>query len=450
MSKILEMKARRAELSAEVGKLAALEAAGTDLSAEQLAGIDAMQKEFDELGAKINRAEQAERMAASTATQVEALNVQGAPPAAGAKPAAQPRADVETRPNQLGRLVAAIGTFKGMHPLAAAPYAATQFGEDIGAVLADNVSTGGGVLIPQNLGREIIERLTPLAVVRQLGAVPLPLPQGGNLTLGRNKEGMQGSYVTQVGDKDTDRIPESNQKFEPASLKARTFAGLMPINNDFLRNAQNGAMLALIEQDALKGLASSEDAQFLRGSDNGGKAPKGLLNWALAGNKKAATDLTGATQAEVVQKVRSDLSLLILLVETGNSLLTKGGWAMAPRTRRFLMALTDGNGNKAFPEMEQGMLMGYPIRATTNIPVNLGVGANESEIYFGDWADFYIGEDGGIEFAMSTEANWVDANGNNRSAFQENATLLRAILRHDFAPRHVENVSMLTAVKWGV
>lgn len=450
MSKILEMKARRAELSAEVKKLADLEMAGTALTAEQLASIDAMQTEFNDLGAKINRAEAAEQMAAATATQVETLKAQGAPPAAGNKQPAEPRAGVDARPNQLGRLVAAIGAFKGMHPLAAAPYAAQQFGEDIGAVLADNVTTGGGVLIPQNLGAEIIERLTPLAVVRQLGAVPLPLPQGGNLTLGRNKDGMQGSYVTQVGDKDTDRIAESDQKFESASLKARTFAGLMPINNDFLRNAQNGAMLALIEQDALKGLASSEDAQFLRGSDNGGKAPKGLLNWALAGNKQAAPDLTTATtQAELVQMVRSALSLLILLVEAGNSLLVKGGWAMAPRSRRFLMALTDGNGNKAFPEMEQGMLMGYPIRATTNIPVNLGAGTNESEIYFGDWADFYIGEDGGIEFAMSSEANWVDANGNNRSAFQENATLLRAILRHDFAPRHVENVSMLTGVKWG-
>ena len=111
--------------------------------------------------------------------------------------------------------------------------------------------------------------------------------------------------------------------------------------------------------------------------------------------------------------------------------------------------LVDGNGNKAFPEMEKGELMGYPIRATTNIPVNLGAGVNESEIYFGDWADFYIGEDGTMEFAVSTEATWVDDEGYTRSAFQENQTLIRAVLRHDFAPRHVENVAVLTAVKWG-
>ena len=83
MSKILEMKARRAELAAEVKALAQLEAAGTELSAEQLADIEAKQKEFDELGAKINRAEAAERMAASAATQVETLRVQGAPPMLG-------------------------------------------------------------------------------------------------------------------------------------------------------------------------------------------------------------------------------------------------------------------------------------------------------------------------------------------------------------------------------
>jgi HK97 family phage major capsid protein len=463
MSKILEMKARRAELAAEVNALAQLEAGGTELSAEQLADIEAKQKEFDELGAKINRAEAAEHMAASAATQVETLRVQGAPPAstyvpdartagvmrmAFGLPFAEPKANAEPRPHHFGRLIAAVTTFKGMHPVAAAPHAAELFGEDIGAVLADNVATGGGILIPQNLGQQIIERLTPMAVVRQLGAEPLPLPQGGNLTLGRNKEGMQGSYVTQAGNKDTDRIAESDAKFESVQLKSRTFAGLMPINNDFLRNANNDAMLRLIEQDAIKGLAAAEDAQFLRGSDNGGKAPKGLLNWALAANKKVASVLSG-TQAEIVQKVRSELSLLILLVESGNSMMLKPGWAVAPRTRRFLMALVDGNGNKAFPEMEQGLLMGYPLRASTNIPVNLGAGTNESEIYFGDWADFYIGEDGGMEFAVATEASWQDVGGNQRNAFQENVTLLRAILRHDFAPRHVENVAVLTAVKWG-
>lgn len=447
MSKILEMKARRAQLAAQVQQLAALEAGGTELSAEQLTSIEAMQTEFDELGAKINRLEQAERMAAATAQQVETLNSQGAPPTASRVPA-QATQPVEARPLQLGRLVAALGTFKGMHPRAAAPFAAEQFGEDIGAVLADNASTGGGVLIPQNLGSQIIERLTPFAVVRQMGTVPLPLPRGGNLTLGRNKEGMQGSYVTQVGDKDTDRIGESNQKFESVSLKARTFAGLMPINNDFIRNAVNDQILSLIEQDAAKGLAAAEDSQFLRGSGNNGLAPKGLLNWALDANKQAAPVLSG-TQAEVVQKVRSFLSLLILLVEAANSAMAKPGWVVAPRTFRFLLALTDGNGNKAFPELEQGSLMGFPLKRTTNVPVNLGTDGKASEIYFGDWGDFYIGEDGGLEFAMATEASWVDADGNQRNAFQENATLLRAILRHDFAPRHVENIAIGTGVTWG-
>ncbi|HJV92170.1 MAG TPA: phage major capsid protein, partial [Azonexus sp.] len=445
-----EMKARRAELSAKVGELAALEAGGTALNTEQLASIDAMQKEFDELGAKINRAEQAERMAAATATQVETLKAQGAPPAASEKPAAQPRADVETRPHALGRLVAALGNFKGMHPAAAAPFAAEQYGEDIGAVLANSAASGGNVLVPQNLSAEIIELLTPLAVVRQLGAESLPLPKGGNITLGRNIEGVVGSYVTQVGDKDTDRIQTDAPKYDSAELKARTFAGLIPVNNDFLRNAQNGAMLALIEGDTSRGLASQEDAQFIRGSDAGGKAPKGLLNWALAGNKIPAAAATG-TAVEILAKVDQDLSKLILALEGANSLLRKAGWIMAPRTKRFLMSLRDGNGNKAYPEMDQGLLKGYPFRSTTNVPVNLVNGAStcESEIYFADFGDCYIGEDGAIEFAVATEASYVDADGNVRHAFQENQTLVRAILRHDFAPRHVENVAVLTNVTWG-
>lgn len=448
MATINEMRARRAEISQRVTALATLEAGGVDLSAEQMTELDGLKVEFADLSGKIERAEAAERMAAATATQVETLKAQGAPPTGSDKPAAQPRADVENRPHMLGRLVAALGNFKGMHPAAAAPFASEQYGEDIGAVLANSAASGGNVLVPTNLGAEIIELLTPLAVVRQLGAVPLPLPKGGNITLGRNIEGVIGSYVTQVGDKDTDSIPVDSPKYDAIELKARTFAGLIPVNNDFLRNAQNTAMLALIEGDTARGLASQEDAQFIRGSDNGGKAPKGLLNWAVAGNKFDATAATG-TAAEIVQKVRLDLSKMILALEGANSLLRKAGWILAPRTKRFLMALTDGNGNKAFPEMEQGMLMGFPFRSTTSVPVNLGVGTNESEIYFVDFGDCYIGEDGAIEFAVATEASYKDAGGFTRHAFQENQTLVRAILRHDFAPRHVENVALLQKVTWG-
>lgn len=442
---INEMRARRAQISQRVSALAAIEIGGAELSAENLTELSALQTEFADLTGRLERAEAAERMAAATATQVETLTAHSAQPATLA---AQPRAAVEPRPHALGRLVAAIGSSKGLHPVAAAPMVAEPFGEDISAVLANSSLSGGNVLVPQNLGAEIIELLTPLAVVRQLGAVPMPLPAGGNLHLGRNIDGVVGSYTTQTGDPVTDRIDVDSPRYDEVELKARTFTGLIPVNNEFLRNAQNPAMLALIEGDTAMGLASQEDSQFIRGSDAGGKSPKGLLNWALSGNKLNASALSG-TAVEVLAKVDADLSKLILALEGANSLMRKAGWIVAPRVKRFLMSLRDGNGNKAFPEMDIGLLKGYPFRATTNVPVNLGAGGNESEIYFADFGDCYIGEDGAIEFAVATEASYVDADGKVRHAFQENQTLVRATLRHDFAPRHIESVAVLQKVTWG-
>lgn len=46
------------------------------------------------------------------------------------------------------------------------------------------------------------------------------------------------------------------------------------------------------------------------------------------------------------------------------------GWGMSNRTYMKLFGLRDGNGNKVYPEMAQGMLKGYPIQHTSAIPVN--------------------------------------------------------------------------------
>lgn len=447
MSQILELRNRRATISARVNELAKIEEGGGELSVEQLTELAALEKEFAETGAKIARLEAAQRMAAETALQVDTLRAPQPPPAGSTVPA-QPRGEIEFRPHAIGRLIGAIAKYQGMHPLAAAPYAAESYGEDIGAVLAAGNSSGGAVLVPQNLGTEIIELLTPHAVVRQMGAVVMPLPQGGNIELGRNRGGIVGGYTTQTGDKDTDRIKTSTPKFDSLKLKARTFSGLVPINSDFLRNAQNQSVQTLIEGDLGIGMANQEDQQFLRGSEDGGKAPKGMLNWVIPINTFEQTVLP-TDRIQLIETIKQDTGRMILALENANSLMRKVGWVMAPRTKRFLMDLVDGNGNKAFPEMEQGLFRGYPYKATTNVPVNLGANGKESELYFTDFGDCYIGEDGAIELSVAAEASYMDGDGNWRSAYQENQILIRAVLRHDFGPRHVESIAVMKKLTWG-
>jgi hypothetical protein len=52
--------------------------------------------------------------------------------------------------------------------------------------------------------------------------------------------------------------------------------------------------------------------------------------------------------------------------------------------------------------------------------------------------------------ATSSEAAYVDVNGNMVSAFQNDLTLLRAIEEHDFAPRHDEAIGVISGAGWSL
>lgn len=121
---------------------------------------------------------------------------------------------------------------------------------------------------------------------------------------------------------------------------------------------------------------------------------------------------------------------------------------MSNRSYMKLYGLRDGNGNKVYPEMANGMLKGYPIERTSAIPQNLGAGSNESEIYFADFNDVVIGEDGIMKIDFSKEATYPDAEGNMISAFTNNQSVIRVVTEHDIGFRHVEGLVLGTGILW--
>lgn len=434
MSKILEMKARRAELAASVKQLAALEAGGTALSAEQLASIDAMQQEFDALGAKISRAEAAERMTAATAVAVETLTAAVPPPVASVP--AQPAGD-RVRGAGLARMVSALAAANGDIGRAASLAASRGYGDDVSAALSTATPGGGGVLVPQSFSQELIELLRPQSVVRSLGTRSVPLVNG-NMTIPRVKGGAVVNYVGSDAD-----IPTSDMSFADLKLSAKTLVGLVPVSNDLIAfSGTSDSVDQIVAGDLSQAVALREDKAFLR-DDGSADTPKGLLHWALTTAKLPASD--GGT----LQKVDLDLGRAQLCLRNANSNFVKPGWVMSPRTYTFLESLRDGNGNKAYPELAGGTLKGYPVRMTTQIPDNLGAGGDASEIYLADFGDCFIGETGTFTIDISREATYKDSNGNTVSAFQRRQTLIRVVAQHDFGPRHQENIAVLTGVTWG-
>ena len=86
-----------------------------------------------------------------------------------------------------------------------------------------------------------------------------------------------------------------------------------------------------------------------------------------------------------------------------------------------------------------GTLLGYRFATTSQISVNVTVGASTdttSIIWSSDWDEAWIGENHQLELELSSEASYTpDGGATWVSSFQTNQTLFRAIAMHDFALR---------------
>lgn len=435
MSKVLQLRNERAQLNTQLQALAKIESEGGALTVEQLASFADLEAKINAITDQIGRAEVAERSAAASAVPVnESAQGINSPPGSRVEgPFNQP-----TKPDvAMAQMVRLLVQAQGNQQQAAELAKTNGFGADVHMALSTVTPGAGGVLVPENFSSGVIESLRPKSVVRRMGAVSLPL-NNGNLTLPRINGNTSVSYIGTETD-----IPLTNMSFEDLKLSAKKAAAIVPISNDLLAfSGVNPRVDALVSSDLATSMGLSEDLHFIRGS-GAALLPKGLRYWAPAGHLVAQP--AGVTLADI----DAFLGGLMLRLEVANVDLAACGWLMHPRTIRWLQSLRDGNGNKAYPEIDAGLLKGYKWALTTQIPVNLGVGGNESEIYFANFADCYIGEVEQLAIAISTEAAYKDGEGNVVSAFQRDQTLIRVISKHDFGPRHVESVAVGTGLTWG-
>lgn len=423
---IEELRRKRAGINQQVQALAALETGGTVLSAEQLAEFTNLQQEFDGITATITRLEAAERAAALVAVPVQATTQ-------------APGIIIKNEPKQyvgagMTRLVMSIAAGSGDLNLAA-KFAADELNDKEISMAISTAGGSGGALIPQNLHSEVIELLSDRTIVRKLGARSIPLPNG-NMALPRMAGGATASYTGENKDAKT-----SESKFDDVKLTAKTMIAMVPMSNQLIGRA-GFSVEQLVLQDILTAIAVREDKAFMR-DDGTGDTPIGMKARATEWNRL----LPWEAAAEVnLNTIDTYLDSMLLMAMDGNSNMISCGWGMSNRTYMKLFGLRDGNGNKVYPEMASGLLKGYPIQRTSAIPANLGAGGKETEIYFADFNDVVIGEDGNMKVDFSKEATYIDADGNTVSAFSRNQSLIRVVTEHDIGFRHPEGLVLGTKV----
>jgi len=275
--------------------------------------------------------------------------------------------------------------------------------------------------------------------VRKLGARTIGMP-GGQLTFGR-----QNGTPTAFWSGESSAIPVSQGEYGQLKLVAKKLAILISISNELIHDETIPAGIgAMVEDDAMRTAANAEDVAFLRGS--GANTPTGIK-----GSVDASHLLTssGAT----TENIMDDLSQAEQLVKSADIDGEAFGWVFTSRTEARLKRLRDANGWVYRDEMLRGTLNGHPYMTTNSIPDDLDFtaagNANESEIYFGDFNEFVIGETLDLRVEEFNGASYIDENAQQVNGVQNDETVIRLTHRVDCALRHNRAFTVIQGVTYG-
>jgi len=218
-------------------------------------------------------------------------------------------------------------------------------------------------------------------------------------------------------------------------LTPKSVGALVKLSNRLLR-LSNPSAEAMVRADVARVISLAIDLAALRGSGASGQ-PTGIANTAGINTKPFGTN---TPNFDFFFDMEYELAV-------DNALRGKLGFVFHPCVKRSLSKLKvaqfsgDTGGEYIIRPMDANALtnyIGYPFAMTTQIPINLGTGNNETEIYFGNWQELVVGQWAGIEILPSKEAG---------DAFAKNQTWIRIITDVDIGLRHAESFCLGTGVK---
>jgi len=286
------------------------------------------------------------------------------------------------------------------------------------AAMSTGTPSDGGVLVPDDFSSEIIPLLRERSSIRSLGARTVPMPRG-NLKMAKQTGAANFIWVGE-----NKPINASKVALGMMSLFAKKLAGLIPLSNELIADSAISAD-QFVRDELVNGVAESEDITGIYG--------KGTENEPL-GIGKISTD-----QTDLVALPTSDTLGIIVGKVMAKKFPNKFafGWVFNGALWSVFYNLKDGTGNYIHrDEMNQGKLLGFKFAINNNIVVGTDL-HGLTEIYFGDWSQFIVGETLGLQIAVSQEASYYDG-GTLVSAFGNDQTVMRALLREDFGARYAD------------
>ena len=235
----------------------------------------------------------------------------------------------------------------------------------------------GGYLVPTTLDTQIREKLRVLSPIRQIATVLSNMP--ANLTLP-----LEGTLPTTYWVSEGVAPTESKQTFDVAKMKAHKLGGFGKFTYESLADtAVTPSLQSFVADRFALSLAINENAAFVGGDGNG--KPFGFRSSKIT---PAELQRAGATLAwdDLVK-----LTLKVNAAYRANSV-----FVVSTKALGLIMTLKDNAGRPIYlPSLTEGApatLLGRPVYEVSEIPENLGTGTNETEIWFGDFKNYLIGD----------------------------------------------------------
>lgn len=257
---------------------------------------------------------------------------------------------------------------------------------------AQSVGTSGqgGLLVPTTLRQTIIEKLHYISPVRQIATVLQDMPAILDMPF---DNALPTTYWVGEGV----AITESGATFAKKQLIPYKLAALDKFTSESLADtAVNPSLQNVVEDRFAIALALAENAAFVSG--DGSSKPLGFRSSDIT-----PTTVTGNTTAgnlAFTDVIRQKFSL-------GTAYRSQAVWVTSSTGLQLIESLKDANGRPLYLADLTGTapatFAGRPIYVVDEIPNNLGAGTNETELWFGVFSNYWIGNRGALRVDYGTD-----------------------------------------------
>ena len=341
----------------------------------------------------------------------------------------------------LARSIKCIDVFGRNDPERAAYFAQKKYGdEDMAREFKALTVTGpsnGGYLIPEVYMDQIVEMLYPKTVIADLGAQKVPM-EGGNLNIPKMTAGTRATWGGEQR-----KLTKTEPTFGNIKLSAKRLGAIVPQSKELIMSTSYSAD-ALFANDLTRRMQLGLDFGGLYGT-GGEFMPTGIYHNGVV-EKVNVSKLSNQDLADEKGKITADFPVWLRAKAMNKNIDdVKLGWAFNSITEAYIMNMKTTTGAYIYrEEMQTGKLLGAPYRISNQIPVDK---EGKTDIFFGNWADLMIGDQMGMETLTTLEGSWIDDEGAQHSAFEENLVATRATMYDDIAVRHEESFIVAEKVK---